>query len=126
LATILLAGTCFWLASYILVNISVLILRKKYPDMPGRNKKLTLFGIPQILCILGNIYMIWHIAEGDARILIYKIFFGLMAALIVYAMVWVKAIKKMNLFEPADVHILNLNCEIESTHPRVIIDPSAA
>jgi len=126
LATILMAGTCFWLVSYILVNISVLILRKKYPDMPGRNKKLTFRGIPQIICILGNIYMIWHIAEGDARILIYKIFFGLMAALVAYAVIWVKVIKKMNLFETADVHTLNMNCEPESTQSRVLIDPSAA
>lgn len=126
LATILLAGTCFWLVSYILVNISVLILRKKYPDMPGRNKKLTLFGIPQILCILGNVYMIWHIAEGDARILIYKIFFGLMAALVVYAVIWVKAIKKMGLFRTADVNEMNLKCEAESINSHVIIDPSAA
>lgn len=126
LATILLAGTCFWLTSYILVNVSVLILRKKYPDMPGRNKKLTFMGIPQILCILGNIYMIWHIAEGDARILIYKIFFGLMAALVVYAVVWVKVIKKMNLFETADVHALNLNCESEHIYTHAIIDPSVA
>lgn len=125
LATILMAGTCFWLTSYILVNISVLILRKKYPDMPGRNKKLTLWGIPQILCIVGDIFMIWNVAEGDARILIYKIFFGLLALLVAYAFVWVKVIKKMPLFKTADVNVLNLKSETENRHPNVIIDPSA-
>ncbi|MGV8905662.1 MAG: APC family permease [Acetobacterium sp.] len=125
LATILLAGTCFWLTSYILVNISVLILRKKYPDMPGRNKKMTLMGIPQILCIAGDIFMIWNIAEGDARILIYQIFFGLLALLVTYSVVWVKVIKKMPLFKTADVHVLNLKSETESRHPHVIIDPAA-
>ncbi|OFV71896.1 APC family permease [Acetobacterium wieringae] len=111
LATILLAASCFWLASYILVNISVLVLRRKYPDMPGRNKKLTFFGIPQLLCIVGNIYMIWHIAEGDTRLLVYKIFFGLFAILIAYAVIWVKVIKKISLFETADVHEMNLRCQ---------------
>lgn len=114
LATILLAASCFWLTSYILVNISVLVLRKKYPDMPGRNKKLTFFGIPQILCIVGNVFMIWHIAEGDTRILVYKIFFGLFAILIAYSVVWVKVIKKISLFQTADVHEMNLRCKAEA------------
>lgn len=127
LATILLAASCFWLTSYILVNISVLVLRKKYPDMPGRNKKLTLFGIPQILCIVGNVYMIWHIAEGDARILVYKIFFGLFAVLIAYSVIWVKVIKKVSLFETADVHEMNLRSQTEAgmgiKNTNVIIEP---
>jgi amino acid transporter len=114
LATILLAASCFWLTSYILVNISVLVLRKKYPEMPGRNKKLTLFGIPQMLCIAGNVFMIWHIAEGDTRILVYKIFFGLFAILIAYSVIWVKVIKKISLFQTADVHEMNLRCENEA------------
>lgn len=128
LATILLAASCFWLTSYILVNISVLVLRKKYPDMPGRNKKLTLLGIPQIICILGNVFMIWNIAEGDTRILIYKIFIVLFAILIMYAVVWVKVIKKLPLFKTADVHEMNLRCEVEGEaglkHPTIIIEPS--
>jgi amino acid transporter len=114
LATILLAASCFWLTSYILVNISVLVLRKKYPDMPGRNKKLTFFGIPQMLCIAGNVFMIWHIAEGDTRILVYKIFFGLFAILIAYSVIWVKVIKKISLFQTADVHEMNLRCKTEA------------
>ena len=113
LATMLLAGTCFWLTSYILVNISVLILRKKYPDMPGRNKKLTLFGIPQLICIAGDIFMIWNIDVGDTRILIYKVFFGLLAVLVAYAVVWVKVIQKAPLFKTSDVHALNLKADAE-------------
>ncbi len=121
LSNILLAASCFWLTSYILVNVSVLVLRKKYPDMPGRNKKLTLFGIPQILCIAGNLFMIWNIAEGEARTLIYKIFFILLALLVTYSVVWVKIIKKMPLFHTPDVHALNLKSEA----PAVIIEPKA-
>ncbi len=125
LANMLLAASCFWLTSYILVNITVLILRNRYPDAKGRNKKLVFFGIPQIIGIVGDVFMIWHIAEGDARILIYKIFFGLFAALIVYAVVWVKVIKKMPMFKTADINELNLQSE-ETEQSIVIVDPSLA
>lgn len=94
LTNLLLAASCCWLTSYILVNITVLVLRKRYPNAPGRNKKLSFFGIPQIICIVGDIYMIWHIAEGDARIFIYKLFFGLLAVMIAFALIWVKGVKK--------------------------------
>ena len=71
LSNMLLAASCFWLTSYILISLTVLVLRHRYPDHPARNKRLTLGGAPQLLCIVGNLYMIWHIAEGDARILIH-------------------------------------------------------
>ncbi|MPW27217.1 amino acid permease [Alkalibaculum sp. M08DMB] len=82
LVTLLLAASCFWIASYILVNISVLVLRKRYPNAEGCNKKLVFYGIPQILGILGNVFMIWNIAEGTERIFIYKIFFALLTVII--------------------------------------------
>lgn len=107
LGNILLAAVCFWISSYILVNITVLVLRKRYPNHPSRNKKLTFFGIPQIVCIIGDIYMIWHIAEGEARITIYKLFFIIFAALIIFAMVWVKLIKKQPMFKCASLEEIN-------------------
>ena len=103
LVNMLLAASCFWLTSYILVNVTVLVLRRRYPDHPGRNKKLTLLGIPQILCIIGDIYMIWNIAEGDARITIYKIFLAILAVLIVFSVIWVKFVKKDPMFKPATI-----------------------
>jgi amino acid transporter len=98
LVNVLLAASCFWLTSYILVSLAVLVLRARYPRHPGRNSKLTLFCLPQIACIIGNIYMIWHISDDpDDRMLIYKIFFILLAALIVYAVFWLGLIKKQPL-----------------------------
>ncbi len=114
LITLLLAASCFWLTSYILVNITVLVLRKRYPDAEGRNKKLTFFGIPQVICIAGNIFMIWNIAEGEARITIYKIFFALMAVMITYALFWVKVIKRAPAFKPASLSEIN-NAKLEAT-----------
>jgi len=107
LTTLLLAASCFWLTSYILVNITVLLLRKRYPDAKGRNKKLIFGGIPQIICIIGDIFMIWNIAEGDTRIFIFKVFFALLFIMTAYAFVWVKVIKKAPAFKCATLEEVN-------------------
>lgn len=99
LSTLLLAASCFWLTSYGLINLTVLILRKRYPDLPERNKKLTLLGIPQILAIIGDIYMIINIAEGEERIYIYKIYGIILLAMIVFSVIWVKFVKKQPMFK---------------------------
>ena len=69
---LLLSGSCFWLLTYCLVHVTVLILRKRNPEYP-RKKWLTLGGIPQIIGILGNVYMIWNISTGDTRIKIFEL-----------------------------------------------------
>jgi amino acid transporter len=95
LVNILLAASCFWLTAYILVSLAVLVLRFRYPNHPGRNKKLALFGIPQLLSIAGNVYMIRHISDDPAsRMMIYKIFFVLLGILAAYALVWIGLVKK--------------------------------
>jgi amino acid transporter len=98
LLNMLLAATCFWITTYILICITTMILRVRYPNHPGRNKKLVWFNIPQIVCIIIGFYMIWNIAEGDARILIFKIFGIFGACLVAFALIWVGAIKKQPLF----------------------------
>jgi amino acid transporter len=106
LINMLLAGSCFWLASYVLTHLNVLVLRKRYPNAP-RNKRLVLLGIPQIIGIVGNIYMIWNISpEMDARLLIFKLFFILFAVLAVYAFIWVGVVCKRKPFEPLPMHEL--------------------
>lgn len=113
LMNLLLAASCFWLTSYILVSSSVLVLRKRYPNRKERNEKLTFKGIPQIACILGNLFMIWNIAEGDDRIFIYKIFFGLFMLLLLYTVVWIKGVKKMSFFRCPDIDGISVNSSIE-------------
>jgi amino acid transporter len=107
LTNFLLAASCFWLTSYILINLTVLMLRRRYPNAPGRDKRLTLWGIPQIICIIGDIYMIWNIAEGDARIFIYKIYFALLFIILLFAFFWVKVIKKAEAFRPVSLDEIN-------------------
>ena len=107
LSTLLLAASCFWLTSYILINISVLVLRKKFKDHPLRNKKLTFFGIPQIVAIVGDVYMILNIAQGDERLFIYKLYGIILIIMISFSFIWLKYIKKMTLFRSANLEEIN-------------------
>ncbi|MDR1816518.1 MAG: APC family permease [Clostridiales Family XIII bacterium] len=99
LLNILLAATCFWITTYILIAITTIALRRRYPKHPGRTDSLRWFNIPQYVSIAIGLYMIWNIAEGDARILIFKIFGILGAALVAYAVIWVGGVKKQPLFK---------------------------
>jgi amino acid transporter len=111
LITMVLAASCFWLTSYILTHACVLVLRKRYPNAP-RNKKLTLLGIPQIIGIIGDIYMIWNISSNmDERLEIYKVFLILFAILALYAVIWVKTVMKTDLFKPVSLEKMNSNAE---------------
>jgi Amino acid transporters len=103
---IILAASCFWLVTYCMIHLTVLILRKKYPDAP-RNKKLIFSGIPQVIGLIGNFYMIWNIASGDARIKIFEVFAVLMVILVAYSTVWVCVVMKVRPFEPVDLDLIN-------------------
>lgn len=103
LSSLLLAASCFWLTSYILVNLTVLVLRRRYPDHPARRKSLVLGGIPQIIAIIGDVYMIVNIAEGAQRIFIYELYFVIFAVTLGYALIWTRLIKKQPMFVPADL-----------------------
>ena len=105
---LLLSGSCFWLFTYGLIHLTVLILRKRYPDAE-RRKKLMLGGIPQIIGILGNIYMIWHIDSGDARIKIFTLCGVLFAALVIYSVIWVCGVMKVRPFAPVSIEDINNN-----------------
>ncbi|MQN01185.1 MAG: amino acid permease [Lachnospiraceae bacterium] len=110
---LILSGSCFWLFTYILVHISVLILRKKYPDRP---RKFTMKGIPQIIGIIGNVYMIAHISSGADRIRIYELCAVLFVVLVTYCAIWIKFVMKVKPFTPLDMDEVNreaLNYEEE-------------
>jgi len=109
LTNIILAASCFWLLSYIMTHTNVLILRRRYPKA-DRNKKLILWGIPQIIGILGNVYMIWNISSDMAnRLAIYKVFGILLAILVLYAFTWVMAVMKVKPFTPVSMEEINAN-----------------
>lgn len=86
-----------WLCSYIIVQIDVIILRKKYPQM-HRPFKTPAYPIPQIIGIL---VCIWAIVTQTTAALI-----GAGVILIVfflYAVVWVKCVMKEKCFEAVPI-----------------------
>jgi len=109
----LLAGSCFWLASYVLTHLNVLVLRKRYPGAI-RNKKLKLWGIPQIIGMIGSVFMIWNISpDMDDRIMIFKIFGVLFVIMALFAFGWVRSAMKAKPFEPTYIGQMNIDRSIK-------------
>ncbi|PAQ14085.1 amino acid transporter [Bacillaceae bacterium SAOS 7] len=113
IATLILASCVTWLISYIIAQINVIILRKKYP-LVKRPFKTPFYPIPQVIGILACIYMIFTIhPELGMKIQIYSISGGFMAAIILYAVIWLKA-KNMPLFNPVPLEELTTNVQYET------------
>jgi amino acid transporter len=99
---LILAAVCAWLFAYILVNISVMVLRSRRPDV-ARPFKSPFFPVPQVLATLGMLITIWYIAPpGIERSDVFIRFFGMLAIVAVFA-VWQTMVKtKKPLFEPVE------------------------
>ena len=108
LINLLLAGSCFWLTSYVLIHLSVLVLRRRYHNVQ-RSKWLTMGGVPQVVGILGCLYMVWNISSDPSdRLLIFKTFGALFALLALYAAAWVGLVKRGRLFKPEYLGQMNI------------------
>ncbi|MBZ9558030.1 MULTISPECIES: APC family permease [unclassified Modicisalibacter] len=105
IATMILASCVTWLLSYVIAQINVMILRKRYPDI-HRPFSTPFFPIPQIVGIAACIYMIVTIhPDGAMKTQIYAIAGGFMAVIVVYAIAWLKY-KKIPLFSPTPLESL--------------------
>jgi amino acid transporter len=89
-----------WLVSYIMVQVDLIILRKKYPKM-HRPFRCPYYPLPQIIGILVCIYTIvtsgWPAIQGALLCMI---------AFFVYSVIWVKFKMKKNCFEPVPLEEL--------------------
>lgn len=94
----------FWMVSYVIENINVLIFRKRLPKAPRRFK--VPFGplIP-IIGVIGNIFMIMNI-DGDpaVRAQIYTIDGIIFVVLAIYAFFWCKYKLKKPMFKAIPMH----------------------
>jgi len=89
-----------WLISYIVSNLNVILLRRRLPNAP-RNFKLPLGPVFPILGMLGSAYMIYNIDPSwDVKLSLYKVVGIVLAALAVYAFIWVKVRVKRPIFKP--------------------------
>jgi amino acid transporter len=100
---LILAAVCAWGTAYLLVTVSVVLLRIRRPDLP-RAYKSPFFPLPQIISSVGILMGLWFIAPpGMARSDIYvpyAIMLGLTAS---YALFWTLVVKKVNPFRPVPV-----------------------
>lgn len=104
LSFMILVAIVFWMVSYVIADINVLLLRKRLPKAP-RTFKVPFGPVIPIIAIIGNVFMIWNI-DGDpaTRNLIFKIDGIVFAVLAIYAVLWCRFKLKRSLFKPIPVH----------------------
>ncbi len=104
LSFMILVAIVFWMVSYIIANINVLIFRKRLPKAP-RTFKVPFGPVIPVIGIIGNLFMIWNI-DGDpaVRNSIYAIDGIIFAILVVYAFLWCRFRLKKPLFQAIPIH----------------------
>lgn len=102
LSFMILSASVILMIAYILVQIDVLILRKRLPKAP-RNFKVPLEPVISVIGMAGTAWMTWNIASDNAtRFRVYKLCLIMFAVLIVYAVPWLK-MRKQAFFKPVPV-----------------------
>ena len=93
----------FWMVSYVIANMNVLIFRRKWPKAP-RTFRVPLGAMIPLLGIVGNIFMIWHI-DGDpaVRAQIFTIDGVIFLVLAIYAALWCKYKLEKPMFQPVPI-----------------------
>jgi len=109
--TLILASCVTWLISYIIAQINVIILRKRYPEI-NRPFKTPFFPIPQVLGIIACVYAISTIhPELSMKIQIFSISGSFLLVIVLYAFFWLKY-KGLSMFKP--IPLENIRRDIES------------
>ena len=94
----------FWMVSYIVSNINVLIFRYRLPKAP-RTFKVPFGPVIPVMAIIGNMFMIWNIdSDPGTRNLIFMIDGVIFLILAVYSVVWCKIRLKKPMFRPIPMH----------------------
>jgi amino acid transporter len=116
LSTLVLAAVCAWGVAYILVNVSVVVLRLRRPDLP-RPYRTPFFPLPQIVATAGIALAIAYITPlGTSSLPVYRQFGILFGATAVYAFVWTRWVRRAPLFEPVPVETI-LQAQANGTPP---------
>ncbi|MGC2241483.1 MAG: APC family permease [Acidimicrobiia bacterium] len=103
---LILAAVMAWIFSYILVNISVVLLRLRRPDLP-RPYKTPLYPLPQILATAGMLVAAWYITPpGMTRSDIYTPFFVMLGVCALYALIWTYGVQRVNPWKPVEPEAL--------------------
>ncbi|QXI30542.1 APC family permease [Pseudomonas vanderleydeniana] len=100
---LVLAAVCAWSFAYLLVTLSVVILRIRRPDLP-RAYRSPLFPLPQIVSSAGILLGMWFITPPGMNPADIYIPFGVMlGGTAAYALFWTLVVQRVNPFKPASV-----------------------
>jgi len=115
---LVLAAVCAWSTAYLLVTLSVVILRIRRPDLP-RAYRSPLFPLPQILSSVGIMLGMWFITPpGMNAASVYVPFAVMLGGTAAYALFWTLVVQKVNPFKPARVEdVLANEFAREPGHP---------
>lgn len=98
LTFIILTGSVFWMISYIITHINVIVLRKRLPKAP-RSFKIPMGLILPVTGIMGTVFMIINIAsDPEVRMKIWLLTGIAMVILSIYAVLWIKIRMKIPVF----------------------------
>lgn len=98
---LVLAAVCAWIVAYILVNLSIIQLRRRRPDLP-RPYRAPWFPLPQIVASLGMGLAIWFIAPpGMSRADVYVPFLFMLGSMALFSALWIR-LKGWRAFEPQE------------------------
>ncbi len=100
---LVLAAVCAWGVAYLLVTLSVVMLRIRRPDLP-RAYRSPLFPLPQIVSSAGILLAIRHVTPPGMNARDIYVPFGVMLGLTaVYALFWTLFVMRVNPFAPVRV-----------------------
>ena len=103
LGFMILVASVFWMVSYIISHINLLVLRRRMPKAP-RTFRIPLGPVIPVIGIVGMLYMIVNISTDPAeRALILTIDAIIFVILAIYAAFWTKYKLKMPLFKPLSI-----------------------
>jgi amino acid transporter len=97
---LMIAASVAWLFAYVLAQVSLIILRHRYPTAP-RPFRVPGYPVTPILAIVGMLYVVAHCSptpEMAPRIATYT--GGVLAVFAIIAWIWVKFAMRRGLFEP--------------------------
>jgi len=116
LMPLILAAVCCWGVAYLMVTLSVVVLRIRRPDLP-RAYRAPLYPLPQILSSVGIVIAMCYIAPPGMNPMDIYLPFGVMLGLTaLYALVWTVFVQRSNPFIPVPVEQI-LAEEFEGADP---------
>lgn len=102
-----------WLFSYIIAQVDVIVLRRRYPNA-HRPFKTPLYPVPQVLGIASCIYLIVFIVpDMQQRIVVWSSAGVILGAIALFAVIWLKR-NRLPLFTPTDLTHTQNNIVIRS------------